>query len=181
MPSWRRKLLYAPPQYIMNSEYFQAINSLINNEELIELCEKYGYKIIFKPHPRVYKFIELFDANSYVEIDKNSTYQELFKKSSLMITDYSSVAFDFSYMKKPVIYYQYGDDYNFKEGYFKYKTMGFGEVVSTQDELINILREYFENNSEMKKEYIARVDNFYKYDDKNNCKRVYNAILNLKE
>lgn len=179
MPSWRKKLMYAPPQYIIDSEYFQSINSLINNEKLIELCRKFNHKIIFKPHPKVYDYIELFDANDYVEIDYESTYQQLFKSSNLLITDYSSVAFDFSYMKKPVIYYQYGNDYNFKEGYFKYKTMGFGEVIATQDELIEIVEEYLQNDCEMKDKYKSRVDSFYKYKDKDNCKRVYDAILRL--
>lgn len=32
----------------------------------------------------------------------------------------------------------------------------------------------------MKYKYIKRVDTFYKYDNKNNCKRVYDTILNLK-
>ena len=179
MPSWRKKLLYAPPQYIMDSEYFQAINSLINNEDLIKLGKKYDYEIIFKPHPRVYDYIDLFDTNDYVKVDENTTYQELFKSSDLLITDYSSVAFDFAYMKKPLIYYQYGNDYNFKEGYFKYKTMGFGEVTQTQDELINIVEDYLKNTCQMKEEYESRVDSFYKYKDKNNCERVYEAILKL--
>lgn len=179
MPSWRKKLLYAPPQYIIDSEYFKAINSLINSKELIELAKKYDYKIIFKPHPRVYDYIELFDTNDYVKIDEVTTYQELFKSSDLMITDYSSVAFDFAYMEKPLIYYQYGDDYNFEEGYFKYKTMGFGEVVAIQEDLNQIVEEYLQNNCQMKEEYKSRVDNFYKYKDKNNCKRVYEAILKL--
>ena len=179
MPSWRKKLLYAPPQYIMDSEYFHAINSLINNEKLIEICKKYDYKIIFKPHPRVYDYIDLFDTNDYVKIDENSTYQELFKSSDLMITDYSSVSFDFFFFLKPVIYYQYSNDYNFNEGYFKYKTMGFGEVIDNQEELMTILEEYLKNDCQMKEEYKFRVDNFYKYKDKNNCKRVYDAILKL--
>ena len=179
MPSWRKKLLYAPPQYIMDSEYFRAINSLINNRDLIEIAKKYDYKIIFKPHPRVYDYIELFDTNDYVEIDESHTYQELFKSSDLMITDYSSVAFDFAYMKKPMVYYQYGNDYNFDEGYFKYRTMGFGEVISTQEELISIIEGYLKNDCGMKEEYETRVDNFYKYKDKNNCERVYGAILKL--
>lgn len=180
MPSWRKKLLYAPPQYIMDSEYFQAINSLINNKHLISLCREHDYKIIFKPHPRVYDYIELFETNEYVKIDENTTYQDLFENSDLLITDYSSVAFDFSFMEKPIIYYQYGDDYNFKEGYFKYKTMGFGEVVKTEEELIILVEEYLKNDCEMKERYKTRVDKFYKYNDKNNCERVYNAILNLK-
>ena len=179
MPSWRENLYEMTPNYIKESEYFKHINSLINNNQLIEICKKYGFKIIFKPHPFVYEFIELFDTNDYVTVDNDSTYQDLFKNSDLLITDYSSVAFDFSYMKKPVIYYQYAKDYNFEEGYFKYETMGFGEVIEKENELISLIEEYLKNYCEMKKLYKKRVDTFYKYNDKNNCKRIYDYILKL--
>ena len=179
-PSWRTDLYNMTENYIKNSEYFKHINSLINNEDLIRLAKEKGYSIIFKPHHFVYEFIDLFDKNDYVKIDYDSTYQELFKTSDLLITDFSSIAFDFSYMKKPVIYYQYAKDYNFKEGYFKYKTMGFGEVIEDERELIKLTNEYLTNNCEMKDIYRHRVDTFYKYNDKNNCRRVYDAILNLK-
>lgn len=178
MPSWREELHNKSHSQIKDSQYFKHINSLLNNEKLINLTKEYGYEILFKPHPLVYNFIELFDTDSII-VDENTKYQDLFKMSNLMITDYSSVAFDFSYMKKPVIYYQYGDDYNFKKGYFDYRTMGFGEVVNNEDELVNILEKYLETNCKMKEEYKNRVDSFYKYNDKKNCKRVYDAILNL--
>lgn len=179
MPSWRENLYEMTPNYIKESQYFRRINSLINNEKLIDICKKNEYKIIFKPHPLVYEFIELFDRNDEVIIDENSTYQELFENSDLLITDYSSVAFDFAYMKKPIVYYQYAKDYNFEEGYFKYESMGFGEVVKKEDELIKLIEDYIENNCEMKEHYKNRVDTFYKYKDKNNCKRIYEYILNM--
>lgn len=179
MPSWREDLYDMTENYIRQSQYFRHINSLINSEQLIEICKKYNYKIIFKPHPLVYEFIDLFDTNDYVTIDSDSTYQELFRNSDLLITDYSSVAFDFSYMKKPMIYYQYAKDYNFDEGYFKYETMGFGEVIENENELIELVEEYLRNDCEMKEIYESRVDTFYKYNDKNNCKRIYNYILNM--
>ena len=179
-PSWRSELHNMTVKYIMASEYFKTLNSLMNSKDLIEIAEKHNYKIIFKPHPMVYGYIDLFDTNEYVKIDEKTTYQELFKDSDILITDYSSIAFDFSYMKKPVIYYQHDDDYNFEEGYFKYKTMGFGEVIENEKDLINQINEYLENNCQMKVEYEKRVDTFYKYNDKNNCKRVYEAILNMK-
>ena len=96
-----------------------------------------------------------------------------------MITDYSSVAFDFAYNKKPIIYFQYADDYHFHESFFDYDTMGFGEVVSNENDLVDIIEEYLLNNCIMKEEYIKRVDKFYKFKDKNNCKRVYDSIKNL--
>ena len=97
-----------------------------------------------------------------------------------MITDYSSLAFDFAYIKKPLLYYQYGDDYHFGENFFDYETMGFGEVVKDEDELIDAIEGYLNNDCEIKKVYRDRSDKFYKYNDKNNCKRVYDAILKIK-
>ena len=180
-PSWRTDLHNMTIKYIMDSDYFKTINSLINNKTLISIAEKYDYKIIFKPHPMVYGYVDLFETNEYVTIDEKTTYQELFKDSDLLITDYSSIAFDFSYMKKPIIYYQHDDDYNFKEGYFKYKTMGFGDVITDENILIGKIEKYLKNDCKMEEIYTKRVNSFYKYNDKNNCKRVYNATLNLKE
>lgn len=180
-PSWRTDLHNMTIKYIMDSKYFKTINSLINSKTLISIAEKYDYKIIFKPHPMVYGYVDLFKTNEYVTIDEKTTYQELFKDSDLLITDYSSIAFDFSYMKKPIIYYQHDDDYNFKEGYFKYKTMGFGDVITDENILIGKIEEYLKNDCKMEEIYKKRVNSFYKYNDKNNCKRVYDATLNLKD
>ena len=179
MPSWRENLSYTYKSQINKSEYFKKINSLINNEKLVNLAKEYGYKIIFKPHPKVYEFIDLFNKKEEVIFDESTRYQELFNNSSILITDYSSVAFDFSYNKKPIVYYQYGDDYNFKNRYFNYETMGFGEVTKDEGELIDIIEEYLKTDCNMKEVYNKRVDNFYMFNDKNNCKRVYEAIRKL--
>ena len=182
MPSWRRYLTRKSDEYIKNSEFFKKFNSLINNEKLIEYARENNYEIIFRPHPKVYNFINLFDENDYVKIDFEKTrYQELFNTGSVLITDYSSVAFDFAYLKKPIIYYQYAEDYHFdrEDSFFEYETMGFGEVIKSEDELIDLLIEYMENDCQMKNEYVERVENFFIYTDKNNCKRVYDKIKEI--
>ena len=52
------------------------------------------------------------------------SYRELFNTSALMITDYSSVFFDFVYQKKPCIFYQFDKKDFFEkhnnEGEFKF-------------------------------------------------------------
>ena len=182
MPSWRRYLNHENKYTISNSSYFKTYNSLINNEKLIQKAEKYGYEIIFRPHPHVYAYIDLFDENENVKIDfERGSYQELFKKGSLLITDYSSVAFDFAYLKKPVLYYHYGEDYHFnlEESYFDYDTMGFGEVCKTEDELVEFLEEYMENDCKMKEKHIENVENYFTFTDKNNCMRVHEAIKKI--
>ena len=93
-----------------------------------------------------------------------------------MITDYSSVFFDFAFMKKPVIYYHEGNDYHYKDGYFSYEEMGFGDVIDNGEDLVDKVIDYIENGCEMEEKYKRRVDGFFKYTDQNNCKRVYDWL-----
>lgn len=182
MPTWRRNLDHKSKEFVKKNEFFKRFNSLINNEELILKAKENNYEIIFRPHPKVYEFIDLFDENDYVKIDYDKTdYQTLFNNGSLMVTDYSSVAFDFAYLYKPVLYYQYGEDYHFDidEGYFDYETMGFGEIVKTEEELINLIINYMENNCNIKEEYHNRIDGFFIFHDRSNCKRAYDKIKEI--
>lgn len=182
MPSWRRYLKSKSNEVILNSQYFKKFNSLINNEKLIEEARKHNYEIIFKPHPNVYDFIDLFDTNDYVKIDyEHEKYQEVFNHSSLLITDYSSVAFDFAYLNKPVLYYHYSRDYHFNlnESYFDYEKMGFGEVCHSEDELVDQIIEYMKRNCQLKDEYAKRIKAYFLFTDQNNCMRVYDAIKRL--
>ena len=116
----------------------------------------------------------IFDADS-------TNYTDTFNKSSLLITDYSSVFFDFAYLKKPVIYYQADDSYHFNQdrSYFKYDADGFGPVRDSHDELKELVMNYIENGCKMEEIYKKRVDTFFKYHDRNNSRRVYEEILKL--
>ena len=182
MPTWRRNLEKKSKEYFIQTEYFKTFNSLINNEKLISFAKENDYEIIFRPHPNVYNFIEEFDKNNYVTIDyERVKYQTLFNQGSLLITDYSSVAFDFAYLKKPIIYYHYGEDFHFnlEESYFDYETMGFGEICKNEDELVNLIIDNMENSCKIKDKYEKRVDEFFAFTDKNNCKRVYDEIKRI--
>lgn len=182
MPSWRRYLDHKSKEFIKEHEFFKKFNSLINNERLIAKAKENNYEIIFRPHPKVYEFIDLFDENDYVKIDYDKVkYQTLFNSGSLLITDYSSVAFDFAYLYKPVIYYHYRSDYHFdlEESYFDYEEMGFGEIAKTEDELVDLIIEYIENDCNIKEKYHQRIDEFFLFNDKNNCKRVHEKIKEI--
>lgn len=169
IPTWRRDL----DNYndLINSQYLNDINSFLTNEKLNQKINDLDYKIVFKLHPELFKFMDLFNLDN-VELAEGS-FQELFSRVSLMITDFSSVAFDFAYLKKPVIYYQKNDDYHYDKGYYDYQTMGFGQIIDNEDDLVEKIIEYMENDCLMDEKYIERVESFFKFHDKNNCKRVY--------
>lgn len=177
-PTWRLEL--SNEERFLQSQYYQTLKSFFNNEKLHKLLESTGYELVFKPHPELNDYIELVEIPEYVNVSKEESYQKLFHDSSLLITDYSSVYFDFAYLKKPVIYYQKDDDYHYKEGYFKYDIHGFGPIVKSEEDLIDQINLLIDNDCRMDDKYIKRVTSFFKYVDKNNCKRVYEWILNDK-
>ncbi|MGN7374470.1 glycosyl transferase family A [Bacillus halotolerans] len=189
MPTWRKDIVLPKDQAkgvrpynpkFKESEYFARYNALINDERLIEFAKNNNYKITFFPHPDIQQQIVDFEKHDYVEFaDYNSSYQMLFNSSNIMITDFSSVAFDFAYEKKPVIYYQYEKSYHFKLDYYDYKKMGFGDVIEDHNSLVDKVIYYMKNDSRMEDKYRKRVDNFFAYTDKNNRNRIYNAILQL--
>ena len=97
------------------------------------------------------------------------------------IRRYLTTDFDFAYLNKPVLYYQYSRDYHFNinESYFNYETMGFGEICRSEDTLVNEIIEYMKNNCELKDLYKQRIEAYFLFSDKNNCMRVYDAIRRL--
>ena len=177
MPTWRISLNNDENSF-KNSEYYKVLHSFLNNERLHKILEEKGYELVFRPHPELFKFIDLMeiDKKVRVSVDVNKeTYHDLFNEYDIMITEYSSVFFYFAYLKKPIIYYQF-DEYHYDKGYFDFETMGFGEIVSEEEKLINKIKEYLDNNCKMEEKYIERVKKFFKYNDKNNSKRVYDWI-----
>lgn len=163
------------------TDYFKVYNSLINDERLIQAAQQYGYKIAYVLHPIVSPQIADFDRNPYVEIIPSTgemSYEQLFCESSLMVTDYSGVQFDFAYMRKPLIYHHHRDlEAHYEEGTFHYDTMAFGEIVHDNEELIDLLIDYMANGCVMKDEYLKRADDFFAFNDHNNCQRIYDIMI----
>lgn len=178
MPTWRKHI--TDEETFLKSDYYKMIKDFLNNEELLNFLDESGFKIMFKPHFEMSKYFHLINIPAQVELCNDIPYQELFNKSMLLITDYSSVFFDFAYLKKPVIYYRAGDEYHNKSGYFDFEKMGFGEIITSKDDLINKIKDYHMNNFKMEAKYAKRVDEFFYYTDKNNCKRVYDCLYEIK-
>ena len=190
-PTWRRYLTLPSPKYgearqhndsFKNSDYFKIYNTLINDERLISTAKEYGYKIIYVLHPCTSSQIDDYDRNDYVELlaaTDNVNYEKMLTEASLMVTDYSGVQFDFAYMRKPIVYY-HPDELppHYETSELDYETMGFGPICKTNDKIVNVLCEYMKQDCKIEEEYIRRANDFFAYDDYNNCERIYQSIQN---
>ena len=191
MPTWRRYIsdsfdnitsqsIYS--HTFKNTEYYKFYNELIHNEKLLIVMRKYGYKGILGMHPVHSEQSVDFEENDVFEIYKGLLdYQELFVRGSIMLTDFSSTFFDFCYLRKPVVYAQFDEEkfYQgqvYEQGYFDYERDGFGPVCRNLDSTVDALISIIENNAQLAPKYKERVENFYAYNDQNNCKRVVEAI-----
>lgn len=189
MPTWRHDLKIrgnAPEERFKASAYYRHWQGLLRDPRLGELARKHGFEIVFYPHDEVQPFIALFDASESGAILADHVHydvQTLLKESMLLITDFSSVFFDFAYMQKPVLYYQFDEaEYrakNYKAGYFDYRRDGFGEVITDEEQLLNVLEQYLEAGCHLKPEYAQRIERFFPLHDAKNCERIYNEIVKL--
>lgn len=185
MPTWR-EWLYKTKDFL-KSEYTETYVSLLNNPNLQLLLERYNMDLIFYPHHEVQKHINYFKQHCqgrHIIIADKTEYdvQQLLKDSDLLITDYSSVYFDFAYMRKPIIYYLFDYEHYRNEhyalGWYDYFN-GLGVTTKTEDECIMQIEEALKHNCQMSVVYRQRADQWFPYRDQNNCQRVFHAICEL--
>ncbi len=190
-PTWRRNVTAGNNtkgkmhEYSVNfkeTTYFKIYNSLINDERLIECAKKCGYRLIYLIHPILSPQIGDFDRNDYLEILGGASgevnYEKMLSESSLMVTDHSGIQYDFAFMKKPLVYYHpdaLPAQYEAKT--MDYETMGFGPVCKSHEAVVDAVCAYMEAECRIKEEYERRIEDFFEFTDRNNCKRVYEAMM----
>ena len=86
-------------------------------------------------------------------------------------------------MRKPVVYYQFDEaQYRsnlYAQGYFDYRRDGFGKVTETENDALSELKHILENGAVPDEIFSKRMNSFFKFNDRDNCKRNYEAILSL--
>lgn len=172
----------------MQTEYAQQWHAFLHSSELNALTKKYGYEVIFAPHPNIEPYLAIFDVPKYIKIwsglHETESIQNLFGRCNILVTDYSSVTFDMAYLNKAVIYYQFDKEsffsgnHTYQKGYFSYEDDGFGPVTLTQEETLSELSTIMKEG-EAKPEYLQRIAKTFPFQQGGNCERVYQAITAL--
>lgn len=180
-PELKGKLSYNP--YFKESYCFKFYNNLINDERILKELDKYGYRIKFALHPLHQKQAKDFSGNKYVEIVKGAiNYSKEFAENKLLVTDYSSVAFDFAYLKKKIIYTQFDrkefyENQIYDKGYFDVSEDGLGPVCYDYETTVDTIIAAIQSDCKLEDKYKDRITKFFYKFDNNNSKRVYEEIL----
>lgn len=186
MPTWRSWMDGVSDEEFIKSDYYKNYYHLLNSKELNEIIKEKNIKLNFFIHPKFKEYIGNFSSNNenvniyqFGEIELN----KLLMKISLLITDYSSVAWDVYYQKKPVIFYQFDiKKYDMYQGsYMDMNNELYGDRIFDVDKLITAIKEYISRDFKEKDRYGSMRSIYFSHVDKGNCERTYNAIIERKD
>ena len=185
LPANKKILLYAPTW--RDNQYYNVGKYKFNipmdlKEVQKELSD--DYIILLRTHYLVSENLDLKEFNEFVyDVSKYEDIRDLYIISDMLITDYSSVFFDYANLKRPMIFYVYDlEEYRDKlRGfYFDFEKDAPGPLIKTTNELIKVIKQYEEGF------YISeKVKQFYgKYcylEDGESTSRVVKRILKNNE
>lgn len=200
MPTWRSNLMGKNTgsgfqrefnSVFFESDYAKAWKTLLHSEALKNLSEKFDAEIIFYPHANIDIYIDGFEIPDHISVKRNGdgkSMQCVFIETDILITDYSSVAFDVAYLKKPVIYYQFdrdqifSGDHTYERGYFDYEVDGFGPVCLKIEEVVSSLEQYLlYPDGETWAYYKNIAEKTFPFRDGKCCERTFEAVMNLQQ
>lgn len=137
------------------------------------------YVILFKPHYLISnKFKDLNLDNFLFNFSENVDINELYVISDMLVTDYSSVFFDYAILKRPIIFYMYDlEEYRDElRGFYLDINQDLpGKITTEEDELLEIIRneKYKEDKGKLEK-FISIYNDL---EDGNASKRVINNLI----
>ena len=172
----KRVFIYMPT---FREQQSNNINNILELERLNNFMVSQNFLIIIKQHPNLKNKVN----SSYSNILILTTYIDMYPIlpfTDLLITDYSSIFFDYMLLNKPIIFYCYDKDkYLIEERgfYFDYMSLvsEIGEVVEDFDMLIEILSNY----SFKSKDYVNIKEKFWNDKIIDSSSKITNFCLSL--
>nr|WP_249226037.1 CDP-glycerol glycerophosphotransferase family protein [Oceanobacillus jordanicus] len=162
IPLNKKVILYAPTW--RDDEFFSRGNYKFTLRlELDKMQENLSddYIILLRTHYHIANRLDVSDYQGFVyDFSVYDDIAELYLVSDILITDYSSVFFDYAHLKRPILFYTY-DIEKYRDQlrgfYFDMEQEVPGPLLMTTDEVVNAV----ENINEVSKKYSDKYENFY--------------------
>lgn len=177
----KKVILYAPTwrdnQYKTGVGYSYALAL-----DFDRFRERFGdeYVVLFRTHYLVSKAIDLSRYEGFIyNVSGYSDINDLYILADMIITDYSSVFFDYANLKRPMLFYMY-DLYEYRNSmrdfYIDLDELP-GPVIETEDELYREIGDIDSYWDRYREKYVAFNKRFNYLDDAYSSKRVLDKII----
>ena len=169
-PTWRDDEFYDNGVYKFSSQIdFDLLKKELSDTHIV----------LIKLHYLVKDALDWSNYDGFIyKCDQSWDIQELYLISDILVTDYSSVMFDYSITKRPMIIFAY-DYENYRDNlrgfYFNIYEEFPGPIVETTSDLIDSIQNY--DCKEYEKKYKRFVKKFTSFDDGNASSRIVDLII----
>lgn len=195
-PTWRTWLV--PPlenssqrrgsyDWFSSSDYAQAWLGLLRSPEIERVCQEQGLTLALLPHPNMEAALADVALPAHVQrfsFDETDV-RELFARAAVLVTDYSSTAFNAAYIERPVVYFQFDQedmlqgDHVGRPGYFSYEEDGFGPVTTSLPDAVTEVVASLQAGRAPRSPWHERMVHAFPNRDDQNRLRVFEAIKGL--
>lgn len=184
LPKAKKVILYAPT-WRDNDFYHTGRYKFNLNLDFSKLKESLGddYIILLRMHYLIAENLNIEDFTGFVyDCSSYNDINELYLISDFLITDYSSVFFDYANLGRPMLFYVYDmEDYrdNLRGFYFDFEEKAPGPLVKTTEEIITEVKKVEKEGfvpSETTKDF---YDKFCYLEDEHAAERVVKEVFKL--
>ncbi len=181
IPKDKKIILYAPTwrdnQYISGTGY--SYNIALDFDKFREKFSD-DYVILFRTHYLIAEIIDLSKYEGFIyNVSDYSDINDLYILADIIITDYSSVFFDYANLKRPMLFYMYDlKDYKNKmrDFYIDLDELP-GPIVEKEDDLYKEIKNIDKYWNKYKDKYEKFNKRFNYLDDKDSSERVLTEII----
>ncbi len=184
----KKIIFYLPTFRAYNKEEDKKIKkSIILNRRLNDFLNENNIILIYKPHPVNENFFNSFSSESIYLIKNedlaryNITIYDLLNGIDILITDYSSVYFDFLIVDKPIVFYCPDiETYEERRGFFlkPYYRWTPGDKARNISELIESIESAITNPDKYRNQRKKLINILYKHKDGRASERIINLLKN---
>ncbi|MBW9204495.1 CDP-glycerol glycerophosphotransferase family protein [Mumia sp. zg.B17] len=138
-----------------------------------------NYVVLVRGHMNIRRWSRPADGGQVRDVTAYPEINDLFLAADVLITDYSSVMFDYSRTGKPMVFFvpdyeHYRDE---RRGmYFDLAEVSPGPLVRSFDDVVAVLRDVASVHASHEPRYAAWIERFNPLDDGNAAARVVDAI-----
>ena len=171
MPTWRRWETNQASIDFTKTKYYKMLERMVSS-----VPEKYRDRLIVLPHPLMKKVIsdKKNELSKYMVPD-DMTYDDVLKTCDLLITDYSSIAYDAFYRGAKVIFYWEEKDECMEhyggEAHLMLNTDNvYGDVCYNKEELKKVFNDNY--MKPQKEKFVNRYKKIVGFSDGKNSERI---------
>ncbi|MGE6367828.1 CDP-glycerol glycerophosphotransferase family protein [Planococcus kocurii] len=186
MMTWREWLFDLTKEQFVDSAYFKNTTGLLEHKGIQKLLADHHLHLNIALHPFMKKFESYFTnltnaENGITFIDSSQeTIAYSIDHNDMLLTDITSVSWDFLYLNKPIIFFMFDqEEYLDKRGsYLNMDTDLSGYKANSIDHVYEYLEKIIEGKITWN-EWYPKATAYIDYFDQDNCKRLTKRVMKL--